>query len=328
MFTQDPLKIEKIQERIVLLNNVMRLIAENNSNIVSAKDKLLEYCNIYAEIVYLICPKDRSGCLKNLLKPEIDLSCDKIFNAHLLASGKYIKDLRTRLDNDEVKDIKIERTRIFFDFLPLLKEINKRYPVEGLVLQSGKRQMQMSAKTARYTALNIFQGRFGDTSNYPYFTYFYSIFAIRQALELAGNEIIGLDFIRNSKNEHIHHFKLPWEFLKENSSNKFVKLPSNLNPTDVILVIDWANSFTHEGCDSRCYVVFEGLMVVDRVFQYQTKEVTTREGETENVREWSIVIYDYAKLKAAFEKYLQKQKRKELPTAVWKNNEKLATVLN
>jgi hypothetical protein len=284
-------------------------------------------------MVRLINPKSHSDCHKILFKHDFDLSENDIFNTHLNASRNYIKDLLSRLDQIEYSSLYAQLSRIYFDFLPLLKQLRNRYPTAGIKIYGGERAMHIKARTAKDTAFNIFHGRLNANNKYPYFIHVYSIFSIRQAIELAGKEIIGLDSILKENGQPSYRSMLPWEFLKKYTSNDFIKMP--FRPSDVLLVYKWANSFTHSGKDSVCYIVFTALQIVDSIFQGQIKKTISFEGTQENIWDWDIVIYNYNQLKSTFEQFLttktvhntqEKGGNKKSLTAVWNDREKLATV--
>lgn len=296
------------------------LVAEYHENRTNLKSTLLRFCEKYIELAKAINPKLNH-----------DKLCDHIFNAdpnitnstldaHLIAAKEYAIHLLDRFCNDMNLDVKLHATKVIFDYGRLLQIIEK---FRGIKFQRfvGQRNMIISA----YSSFKIAQELFGNSSNSGTKTYFvegYSIFAIRQAIELAGKEILGLKRIRKSDGTDFNNgTQLPWEFIVQNMNTKHFNFP--FNPSEIKKIYSWSNKFVHTGRNSVCYIVFSALNKVNRLFL--NNKTVDNFGYDDFVSRNE--IKDYEGLKDLFNEFLKTKYSNKTISVEW-NYPTLAKVLS
>jgi hypothetical protein len=285
----------------------------------SAEDNLLlaEFCKAFTQFVAILKPIPNSNRIGLIFKSSPDLHDRKQLMAHMIAAADYTENIASRISADPTIQISNEFIAIVFDFDKLLKAISTGYnlPQNRFV---GNRNMKVDS----YTSFKI-AGKFFwcpsqlQRSN---MTNGYTIFALRQALELAGQELLGLSKIVDEYGETDKYAaQIPWQFIVANEKQPFLNL--TFNAADIQKIYKWTNHFVHTGTDAFCWVNGLALQTAERI--YISKKITYWDGQQDFV--YANEISNYLLLKQSFEKFVLTIKRKPR-FAVWAPTSKLAHI--
>jgi len=148
----------------------------------------------------------------------------------------------------------------------------------------------------------------------------YTIFGIRQALELGSKEIIGLENILDKNGQvFLHGSQIPWDFLVMTHPHPYMRI--RFDPHKMFIINKWAHSFVHTGRNSFCFTVFLALETVQQLY---TNVVCVDNYGTKNFYH-STLILNYDKFKRSFESYLRLKYGRGHKQAKWLFYPKLAT---
>lgn len=93
----------------------------------------------------------------------------------------------------------------------------------------------------------------------------FTIFAIRQALESAAKELLGLrSILRKDGKPDRGNTQLPWKFLVAHAQRPYFQFPFCAHQMQ--LIYQWANHFVHTGNDAMYYVTAKALRTVETLF--------------------------------------------------------------
>ena len=243
-----------------------------------------------------------------VFKADPNLDDKKQLIAHVISAAEYAANLVTRINADNDISIGNEFIAVIFDFHRLLKAIAAAYNLSASKF-AGNRNMKVDSYTSFKIAGKFFwcpsQLQRSNTTNG------YTIFALRQALELAGKELIGLKAIVDEHGQTDRYAaQIPWQFIVGNIDTGFIRYP--YRAADMQKIYKWTNHFVHTGNDSYCWVNALALQTVDKI--YAMKKITGWDGQPEFV--YPNEITNYGVLKQTFETYLLTVKDKPR-FAIW-----------
>lgn len=302
--------IEKIYGLHQELVDVFHSSTENNL-------LLSEFCDGFIQFIAKLNPNIHSNRFESIFKSKPNLNDRKQLMAHLIAAADYASNLTGRISADPTIQIGNELIAVIFDFDKLFKAISSGYNLPPNRF-AGNRNMKVDS----YTSFKI-AGKFFwcpsqlQRSN---MTNGYTIFALRQALELAGQELLGLEKIVD-ENGVIDKYaaQIPWQFIVASEGQPFLKL--TFNASDMQRIYKWTNHFVHTGNDAFCWVNCLALKTAEAI--YMTRKITYWDGQQDFV--YGTEIANYQMLKYAFEQFLLTIKNKPR-FAVWGPTPKLAHV--
>jgi len=321
---------EKLDDVIRFADSYFSSLNPNHLKL-TGNNSLETFCNKYIDLIKTINPDTPQNHNKNLFDLKIDLLNKGHYNSHLIASKIYIENILGKLDKPIRGDIYTEIRRIPFDYAPILAAIQEKVNKDQAVKQSkeiikiGTRAMIVDKDIAIMTAINIFTGMTAE-GKLPYFISGYSIFAIRQSIELAGKEILKLKFIRFLKgNKPFHGSMVPWHFLKEQHDKGQLQLV--INPDDIFVLYRWANSFTHGGQENLCYVVFSALEIMKKILKSKSvihvKDIRNSDDLTKNLqgkfKYYLSTLNDHKSRKKTYSKFKKKRSQRNLLVPIWDN---------
>jgi len=284
-----------------------------------AEDNLLlkEFCKAFRQFVAILKPVSNSNRFGVVFKSSPNLDDRKQLMAHMIAAVDYMENIESRISADPTIQISNEFIAIIFDLDKLLKAISVGYHLPQNKF-AGNRNMQVDS----YTSFKI-AGKFFwcpsqlQRSN---MTNGYTIFALRQALELAGQELLGLLKIVDENGETDKYAaQIPWQFIVANEKMLFFNL--TFNAADIQKIYKWTNHFVHTGNDAFCWVNGLALKTVERI--YISKKTTHWDGQQDFV--YANEIRNYWSLKQSFEQFVLTIKGKPR-FAVWAPTPKLAHI--
>jgi hypothetical protein len=277
---------------------------------------LMEFCNAFITLVKAVKPKISSNRFDYIFKPLLNLTNGPELNSHLLAAADYAAIIVKRIEADPALEMGNEVIAVIFDYAKLLQAFAKKY---GLSFGqfAGSRNMKVDAYTSYKIATQFFWSpheiQRSNTLNG------YTIFALRQGLEFAAKEVLGLAAITNKAGApDFYASKIPWQFIVDHQDKPYFNLP--FKPSEMQKIYQWSNHFVHSGNDALCYVTALALTTVDQLFQNQ--QVNYWEGRTDWVS--ANEIKHYQLLKKDFEDYLASLKTPKF--AKWAPTAKLAYV--
>lgn len=187
--------IAKIEEsHIKLMNSYHSQVLDNSL--------LLEFCNLFIELVQAIKPNKSPKLFDYIFKAKPNLEDKKVLNAHLFTASQYSQILVKRIKENPFLNLSNELIGVLFDYPQLLYAIQKVYNIPFRSI-AGSRNMKVDSYASYKIAVQIFWAprdiQRSNTLNG------YVIFALRQAIELAGKEIIGLENILDKKGAVYHY---------------------------------------------------------------------------------------------------------------------------
>jgi hypothetical protein len=279
---------------------------------------VLEFCCLFMDFITALNPHDSSKRFEYVFKSTPNLENKNELNAHLLTACEYAQKLVDRINKDQSIDLSNEIMGIVFDYAIILEAVEKRYNIP-FGQKRGRRNMQVDSYISYKIAGQIFWNR--EKIKGSYMLTGYSIFAIRQAIELAGKELIGLGGLMRSNGEvYYHGTQIPWGFIVAHKNKAYFKLP--FNPSEIEAIFKWANHFVHTGTHTFCYITALALTTVEKL--YKKEQYTDYLGGTHwrNVNE----ICDYSLLKRDFEDFLQQKIPNNQLIAKWTPDPTLAFV--
>lgn len=309
-----------MDKRIPMLNALFHshsrlLEVYHSSN--SDNTVLLEFCKLYVAFIKLLKPRDNGRLFDYIFTPKTNLGNKDVLNAHLYAAGKYAATLVKRIKESPQLDLSNELIGVVFDYAKLLSAIEKVY---GLPFGNfaGSRNMKVDSYTSYKVAVQIFWApRHIERSNT---LNAYTIFALRQAIELAGKELIGLESILNKdQTVFLYGTQIPWAFITMNQTRPYFSFA--FNPSEVQKIFQWSNHFVHTGQNALCYATALALSTIEQL--YKLKWFINFHGEKDS--NYANEISDYSTLKKDFEDYL-KQDQNKPKFAKWAPGPNLAIV--
>ena len=264
----------------------------------SADDNLLlaEFCSLFSDLFLALKVPSNSNRIALVFKPDPDLNDIKQLMAHVINAAEYAANLVCRINADKDIVINNEFIAVIFDFHRLLKAIAIGYKLP-LSTFAGNRNMRIDSYTSFKVAGKFFwcpsQLQRSNTTNG------YTIFALRQALELAGKELIGLKSIVDEHGQiDRYSAQIPWQFIVANADSGFIQFP--YRAVDIQKIYKWTNHFVHTGNDAYCWVNALALQTVEQI--YEMKKIMGWDGRPEFV--YPTEIKNLRELKQAFESYL------------------------
>ncbi len=282
----------------------------------SSDDKatLVQFCDRFAEFVSAVNPVNSTRYFNHLFTPVADLGRKEELSAHLLAAKEYALELSSRIAEDPEIVIDNEIVALIFDYAKLLRAaaLAHQLPVDGF---AGSRNTRVDAYTSFKIASQFFSHpktiQRSNTLNG------FTIFAIRQSLESAGKELLGLKSIKRTDGKPDRgNTQLPWKFLDEYVGRPYFKFP--FDPRQMLVIYQWSNHFVHTGNDAMCYVTAQALRTVEKLF---TRMQVSHFGQ-ENQWVYANVITNRNELRIDFETFLGGQDAPRYPE--WKPDSPLA----
>jgi hypothetical protein len=282
-----------------------------------ASDNLLvaEFCGTFVDLVNAIKPNNSQNRLARLFIPKPDFSKKDQLRAHLISASAYAADLKQRITENPELMIENETVALIFDFAKLLQAIEKSYKIPFGEF-AGSRNQNVDAYTSfKVASLMFWSPKMIERSN---MLNGFTIFALRQSLELAGKELIGIKHILNSHGEvDFYSSQLPWKFIVEYKNKPYFKLP--FDAAEMQVISKWSNNFVHTGKDAMGYVTAEALKVVNKLYIVQK----TRSWDGQMDYHYSNEISNIQALKKDFTVFLSTRKNR---SPVWAPSAKLAYV--
>jgi hypothetical protein len=284
-----------------------------------SEDNLLlaKFCDLFGELFQALKVPPSPNRFALVFKADPDLYNKKQLIAHVISAAEYAANLVTRISADKDISIGNEFIAVIFDFHRLFKAIAAAYNLSASKF-AGNRNMKVDSYTSFKIAGKFFwcpsQLQRSNTTNG------YTIFALRQALELAGKELIGLKAIVDEHGQTDRYAaQIPWQFIVANIDTGFIRYP--YQAADIQKIYKWTNHFVHTGNDAYCWVNALALQTVDKI--YARKKITGWDGQPEFV--YPNEITNYGMLKQTFETYLLTVKHKPR-FAIWAPSATLGNV--
>ena len=262
-------------------------------------DRLLEFCTLFSEFVTTINPNLSPKRFDYIFNHRRNYSDKNVLNAHLFTAKEYAASIIERLTKNIFINLQSEALGVIFDYAKILKAVEGVY---GLTFGEfyGERNMYNDAYTTYKLTNQIYWGE--DELQRSNMLSGYSIFGIRQTIELAGKELLGLTCLLDTNNEiYRYGTQFPWKFLKANKDSEYINFPFKI--TDITTIYGWSNSFVHTGFNAPCYTIALALRTVKELFQRKQYANIF----TEDSLEYSNEILDYNWLKTSFETFLKRE---------------------
>lgn len=279
---------------------------------------LIEFAKSFISFVDQLRVKNSPKLFKYVFNSQPDLSNRNVLIAHLFTAKEHAYSIIMRLSENPKQDLINEVAAIIFDYLELINAVEKSYGLEyGRIIGSRNRYVDS------YTSYKISSQLFWSSKKLQRSNTLngFSIFALRQAIELAGREILGLDVIQNMDNTTFKYgSRIPWDFLVRVNGCDYISF--SFNPSHIRLIFQWSNQFVHTGKDAFCYSLGLALNVVKDI--YKKKEIINWFGQKGFKYVTEITKYDT--LKQDFEVYLQNRFLEHPKKAIWKPLPSLATI--
>lgn len=254
-----------MDKRIEQLTGIYRLHArliDVYHSASSDKQTLMEFCDGFATFAAIIKPPKSPNHFQHLFKAVPELHKKEQLGAHLLAAREYALELQGRIALDPNIVIDNEIVGVLFDYAKLLKgaALAHHLPLDSL---AGSRNTRVEAYTSFKIASQFFSHpkpiQRSNTLNG------FTIFAIRQALESAAKELLGLrSILRKDGKPDRGNTQLPWKFLVAHAQRPYFQFP--FCAQQMQLIYQWSNHFVHTGNDAMCYVTAKALRTVETLF--------------------------------------------------------------
>ena len=149
----------------------------------------------------------------------------------------------------------------------------------------------------------------------------YSLFIVRQCLEIAGNNIIGFYRVMDRNGNDIHKFtQIGWKFLSERA-----RIADDVKGWNIILpfkvetiraLVNWSNSFVHTMRFYTCYIQYYAMDMMWKVLQ--PAHVDAALGSRWSSEFGEFYIENYRNLKRDFEHYVKVENGNKDATIIWK----------
>lgn len=152
----------------------------------------------------------------------------------------------------------------------------------------------------------------------------YSIFPIRQLIEVYGKEIIGLIYIEDEKGNLHRDTSIAWKFIKQEidgGSKSRIEIPFDI---EIILKVQkWTNTFIHTTVDAPYYVIYNAIRMMFPLFKSELvglrQGVKTYDGKISTHAGFADVkISDFEAVKKSFCDFINSPKSKKKYTPIWK----------
>jgi hypothetical protein len=304
-------------------NTLLKTLYELHSKLIdvfhspaSDNQLLAEFCRNFIDLVKMMKPMVSHNHIDCVLKPFPDFTNKSVLASHLLVAADYSDILIKRIESDLSIKIENETIAVIFDYARLLQSVEKMYSL-SIGTFVGSRNMKVDAYSSFKIATQFFWSareiQRSNTLNG------YTIFGLRQSIELAAKELLGITAITDKEGRpDFYASQIPWKFIVENQTKHYFNLP--FQSGQVQKVYQWSNRFVHTGNDALCYVTAMALTIVGEIFQNQ--KVTYWEGTTDWVSKNE--IKNYSALKKDFEEYLANLRTPKF--AKWASSPTLAYV--
>ena len=281
----------------------------------SDNEVLKEFCCLFIDFVDVLRPSSQRQ-FDYMFSIKNSITNKQVLKAHMYTARDYADTIVKRIAENPSLVLSNELIGVVFDYAKLLNAVEIVYHLPFGKF-TGNRNMKINSYTAFKAATQIYWApnnlERSNTLNG------YAIFALRQALELAAKEMLGLDSLLDKNGLPFTKLtKLPWAFLVENKDKPFFNFC--FNPADMQRIFTWANYFVHTGNQALCYVLGLALSTVKSL--YLTKSVIDPFGNKDFQYVNEIIGYNAVKQK--FEQYLSV--RKEPLTAKWSSSPTLSFV--
>lgn len=290
-----------MDKRIFKLNEVYiahcKLIDACHNSIFDNKI-LWKFCQSFVDFVNTLnvtLSRKRFDYIFNL---KLNLHNKPQLNAHLHAAKEYAENIVEKISERSDIDLFKEFIGIAFDLPKLLTAVEKVYEIKFGNF-AGNRNTKINSYTAYKVANQLFWPQYklekSNTLNG------YAIFAIRQAIELAGKELIGLENILEKDGKTFKYgSQIPWEFITLNKEKPYFKFIFNAH--EIQKIFKWSNYFVHTGNDTACYITALALSTIKDL--YQQKIYINIHGYEDFY--YANEINNYQTLKNDFEEFLSK----------------------
>ena len=243
----------------------------------------------------------------------------------LFIAKQYLNDLVLKVNPANIEKYNDSFNTIRIDFEVLISDIEV-----NLVKSSKKIKLHSWRKHWKDTsdiyslARSLFHVE--DLTNLEDLYFFdlkpYSIFAIRQLIEMYGKDILGYVTVLDSNGSFSKkHLYSAWAFIKEdlNKANPRISVPFDI---EIILKIEkWSNRFVHTSFYPDCFIIWKALQMLKPLFTMPSTPIVIYDG-TRKHRTFlpEIKIKKYSTLKASYTKHVNKgAKVKGQYKVIWKN---------
>lgn len=301
------------------IKNVYRIHAElvNAYHMQSTDNVLLaDFCKEFNLLIASLKPKIIQNPLAYLFKPTFDLYNRSCLDAHLHAARNYNRLMVNRIERDINLDLGNETVAVIFDYAQLLKAISQVYnlPIDTF---EGNRSKNVDSYQAFKIASQFFwhpkEIRRSNALNG------YTIFALRQSLELGAQEMLGIKYIlKPDKKIDVYSSQIPWQFIVDRQNAYYWRLP--FNPKELQTIYKWTNYFVHTGNDTMCYITGLALLSTEQIF----KKIKVKNWYGDDEFVYPLEIKNHLALRNDFEDYLAKLQKPRF--VEWASNPKLAYV--
>jgi len=308
--------MDKRQELLKKLYTAHCKLVDVYHNSPQDNSALLEFCCLFISFTQALNPKLNNKRFEYLFRPIPSLKTKVVVNTHVWAASEYAKTLVNRISVNKDLNLRNETPGVVFDFVMILDAVQEVYQIPFGTFY-GSRTMKLDSYAAFKVSEQIFWGPQVIQRNNSLNGF--TIFGLRQSLELAGKEIIGLkNILERNSTICIHGTQLPWEFITLNQN--FFSFP--FDPFEMQKIFQWANQFVHTGQDSLCYVTALALITVKKL--YAKNQFTDWKGDKyfQSANE----IIHYSRLKECFDEFLREKYTGKIRTAEWLDTPTLATV--
>lgn len=266
-----------------------------------------------------------SKILKNKIFTEKELS-EYIFEISFKNPSKYKESIRRNLYACKLylenldKKITSKNIKKYFDLLTifLIDFEFLTYEIENFYLETNNKQNVNSGrnyfkdpKVAYEVSKTLFF--IDDVKKIDELDFYdvrpYSIFALRQSIEMYGKHMLGvISIFDENDNFSKRHLNAAWDFIKLETNKKEksrIYLPFNI---DIILKIQkWTNRFVHTTTDAPYYTIFNATKMLEALFKSNEDGILCYDNKVHKKFNISdIRITDYNKLKEDFEKFINK----------------------
>jgi hypothetical protein len=313
-----------MDKRITIMEKVCadhRVLIDAHGTTKTGEEKntfLLAFCKSFVGLVNTINPNESPKLFQIIFDNTINLKDKNVLNAHLHVARVYADHVIQEIETNLTGDYSMQYISVAFDYYKLLNAIEECYGLE-FTGRTGNRNMQVDS----YSTYKVARQIFTTFNKVSYSLAAYTIFGIRQALELGSKEIIGLENIL-SKNGQVFLYgsQIPWDFLVMTHPHPYMRV--RFDPHKMFAINKWAHSFVHTGKNSFCFTVFLALETVKELY---TNVTCIDNYGTRNFYH-STLILNFDKFKRSFESYLRLKYGHSPKQAKWLRYPKLATTFS
>lgn len=251
----------------------------------------------------------------------------------LFIAQQYLSNFVSKINSANIEKYKdgLHVMRIDFEWLLTQIELHIIKSTKKIMMHSGRNKHKdpFSIFSVASTLFNIEDLKKLDDL-YIYDLKPYSVFAIRQLIEIYGKNLLGFHSVIDANgNFSKKHLYSAWAFIKEELKKPKPRISIPFDIEIILKIEKWSNRFVHTAYHADCYIIWKALQMLKPLFIPITTPIKIYNGK--NQRKFfipEIKIQRYSTLKASFTKYVNKgAKAKGQYKVVWLNIENVGAYI-